>query len=113
MIAYFDTSALVPLVDEEPTTAMCSRLWSESTRVMSIRLIYPEARAAFARAQRMGRLTASQLDGAVAELDSLVDEVDVIELTAEIALSAGHVAQQFGLRRIRRSAPRRSARRCR
>ena len=98
MIAYFDTSALVPLVVAEPTTAMCSRLWAESTRVTSIRLIYPEARAALARAQRMGRLTASQLDGAVAELDSIVDEVDVIELSAEIARSAGHLAQQFGLR---------------
>jgi uncharacterized protein len=98
VIAYFDTSAIVPVVVEEPTTRLCSRLWNESTRVVSVRLLYPEARAALARAQRMGRLTRSQLVTAVAELDSLLDEVDVIELGPDIARSAGELAQRYGLR---------------
>ena len=98
MIAYFDTSAIVPLLVDEATTETCNRLWTESTRVVGVRLIYPEARAALARARRMGRLTRSQLNAAVLELDSLLEEVDVIELSADIARSAGELAQQHGLR---------------
>ena len=98
MIAYFDTSAIVPLVVDEATTETCNRLWTESTRVVSVRLLYPEARAALARAGRMGRLTRSQLNAAVLELDSLIEEVDVIELSPDIARSAGELAQQHGLR---------------
>lgn len=98
MIAYFDTSAIVPLVVDEATTETCNRLWNESTRVVSVRLIYPEARAALARAGRMERLTRSQLNAAVLELDSLVEEVDVIELSRDIARSAGELAQLHALR---------------
>lgn len=46
MIAYFDTSAVVPLLVQEPATEQCSRLWDEATRVLTVRLTYPEARAA-------------------------------------------------------------------
>ena len=98
MIAYFDTSAIVPLLVDEATTETCNRLWNESTRVVSVRLIYPEARAALARAGRLGRLTRSQLNAAVLELDSLIEQVDVIELSPDIARSAGELAQQRGLR---------------
>lgn len=98
MIAYFDTSAIVPLVINEPTTAVCNRIWTESTRVVSVRLLYPEARAALARAERMGRLTRAQLTTAVAELDLIIDEVDMIEVTAVLAQAAGELAQRYGLR---------------
>jgi predicted nucleic acid-binding protein len=98
VIAYFDTSAIVPLVVDEATTAVCNRLWTESTRVVSVRLTYPEARAALARAGRMGRLTRSQLNAAVLELDSLIEEVDVIELSPDLARTAGQLAHEHGLR---------------
>jgi uncharacterized protein len=98
VIAYFDASATVPLVVDEATTEVRNRLWTESTRVVSVRLIYPEARAALARAGRMGRLNRSQLNAAVLELDSLIEEVDVIELSPDIARTAGQIAQQHGLR---------------
>lgn len=98
MIAYFDTSSLVPLVVQEPSTTLCRRLWNESSRVMSCRLWYPEARAALARAERMQRLTSQQRDHAVAELETIAEELDVVELTAGLARRAGDVAQDFGLR---------------
>ncbi|MGF1668718.1 MAG: type II toxin-antitoxin system VapC family toxin [Acidimicrobiia bacterium] len=98
MIGYFDTSALVPLIIDEESTGLCSRLWDESTRVVSVRLLYPEARAALARAQRMGRVTNGQLIAAVAELDSIITEIDHVELTADLASSAGQLAQDHGLR---------------
>jgi predicted nucleic acid-binding protein len=98
VIAYFDTSAVVPLIINEPSSDQCNRVWNESSRVVSVRLLYPEARAALAKAERMGRITRTQLVSAIAELDSIMAEVDHIEVTAELATVAGHLAQEHGLR---------------
>ena len=98
MIAYFDTSALIPLIVDEPASAVCVRLWNEAERVVSSRLLYPEARAALAQAERMKRLGASELEHAVQELDSLVSEISFLELSADVAASAGDLAQAHGLR---------------
>lgn len=98
MIAYFDTSSVVPLIISEPATQRCNQLWSTATRVVSVRLLYPEARAALAKAERMGRITRQQLIAAVTELDDLMSEVDHIEVTEELAYSAGELAQVHGLR---------------
>jgi len=57
VIVYLDTSALFPLLVAEPSSTRYSRLWNDATRVVSTRLLYPEACAALARAERMGRLT--------------------------------------------------------
>ena len=46
MIAYFDTSVIIPLLIGEPTTDQCTRLWNDATRIVCARLAYPEARAA-------------------------------------------------------------------
>ena len=70
MIAYFDTSAVVPLLIAEPGSARATSLWDGADRVVSVRLLYPETRAALAQAERLGRLTARQLRGAVTEFDS-------------------------------------------
>ena len=98
MIAYFDTSAVVPLLVQEPTTDHCTRLWDEATRIVIGRLVYPEACAALARAVRMGRLTSAQMTAATVELDDVIEQVDFIEITAELAHAAGQLAQQHGLR---------------
>lgn len=98
MIAYFDTSAVVPLLVQEPTTEQCTRLWDEATRVLTVRLTYPEARAALASAHRAGRLTQPQLTAAVSELAELLDQADVVELDAGLARTAGDLAQRHALR---------------
>lgn len=98
MIAYFDTSAIIPLIIDEASTSLCTRVWNESARIVSVRLLYAEARAALARAERLGRLTRPQLMRAIAELDSLVNEVDHIEVSAQLAYAAGELAQLHGLR---------------
>ena len=46
----------------------------------------------------MGRLDRSQLRDAVAELDSIVAQVDHIEVTAALAEEAGEPAEAHGLR---------------
>ena len=98
MIAYFDTSAIVPLLVREPTSDHCARLWDDATRIVCARLIYPEACAALARAVRMRRLTSTQMVAATAELDELVAQIDFIELSENLARTAGRLAQQHGLR---------------
>ena len=98
MIAYFDTSAVIPLLIGEPSSATCARVWNEATRSISVRLLYPEARAALARAERMGRITKSQHAAAVAELETIVTEIDHVEISAELARNAGDLTHTHQLR---------------
>jgi uncharacterized protein len=98
VIAYFDTSAMIPLLIGEPSSATCTRLWNEAARSVSIRLLYPEARAALARAERMGRITKRQHAVAVAELEKITTEIDHVEITAQLARNAGDIAQAHQLR---------------
>jgi hypothetical protein len=98
MIAYFDTSAVIPLLVAEPPTEAVGRLWDSATRVASVRLLYPEARAALAQAQRIGRLTSRQLATAVAELGALDAQFDHVEITAGLASRAGALAEAAALR---------------
>ncbi|WP_419552997.1 type II toxin-antitoxin system VapC family toxin [Candidatus Poriferisodalis sp.] len=98
MIAYFDTSAFIPLVIDEPVSAICLEFWNEATRAVSVRILYPEARAALARAQRMGRLSRRQLTAAVEQLDVLVDQLDCVEITESLARAAGEMAEVHQLR---------------
>lgn len=98
MIAYFDTSALIPLIVEEPTTPVCQRLWNEASRVASVRLLYAEASAALARAHRMARLTTTQLDEAMEALEDIVEELDHVEVTDQLVRAAGSLARTHELR---------------
>lgn len=98
MIAYFDTSAVVPLLITEPGSAQAARLWNEADRVVSARLVYPQVRAALAQANRLGRLSSRQLCAAVGELDARCDELDVVELDEQLARDAGDLAETHGLR---------------
>ncbi len=98
MIAYFDTSAVVPLLVVEGGSTRAAVLWDGADRVVSARLVYPEGRAALALAHRLGRLTARQLRAAMAELDSKYEEFDLVEVDDMLARRAGHLAEAHGLR---------------
>ena len=98
MIAYFDTSALVPLIIDEPSSEPAGRFWDQSTRVVSSRLVYPEARAAVARARRMERITSTTSRRAVAELDELLTQIDIVELDLSLSQRAGELAELHDLR---------------
>ena len=98
MIAYFDTSAVVPLLIAEPGSARAASLWDSADRIVSIRLVYPEARAALAQAERLGRLTARQLRDAVTGFDSLFEEIDIVEVDDALARRAGELAEVRQLR---------------
>lgn len=98
MIAYFDTSAFIPLVVDEPGSDVAARLWDEADHVVSVRLIYAEARAALAQAQRMGRVTRRQLPRLVADVGSLYSQLDRMDLDETLVRRAGDLAERFGLR---------------
>jgi uncharacterized protein len=98
VIAYFDTSAVVPLLIAEPGSARAASLWDGADRVVSVRLIYPETRAALAQAKRLGRLTARQLRDAVTGFDSLFEEIDLVEVDDALARHAGELAEVRQLR---------------
>ena len=98
MIAYFDTSAVIPLLIGEPSSVICARVWNEASRSISVRLLYPEARAALARAERKGRISKRQNKSAVSELEAIITEIDHVEITAELARNAGDLAQAHQLR---------------
>jgi uncharacterized protein len=98
MIAYFDTSALIPLLIEEPGSERSGRVWDAAENVTSVRLIYVEARAALAQAARLGRVTADDLAVAIEELDSLYDQLDLLEVDDLLVRRAGELAQRHALR---------------
>jgi len=98
VIAYFDTSAVVPLLVVEAGSARAAALWDGADRVVSARLVYPEGRAALAQAHRLGRLTARQLRAAVTEFDSRYEEFDLVEVDDLLVRHAGQLAEAHGLR---------------
>ncbi len=82
----------------EPGSARAASLWDGADRVVSVRLIYPETRAALAQAERLGRLTARQLRDAVTAFDSLWEEIDLVEVDDVLARRAGELAEVRQLR---------------
>ncbi len=98
MIAYFDTSALIPLLVEEPGSVVAARMWDMSDRVASTRLAYPEARAALAHALRLRRITTVVHRRVVAHLDELVNELDIVDVDTDRAARAGDLAEAHALR---------------
>jgi hypothetical protein len=75
LIVYFDTTAIVPVVIEEPSSAVASRLWDEADRVVSSRLVYAEGRAALAMAHRMDRIDERGLRTAVDGFEALHEQL--------------------------------------
>lgn len=98
MIAYLDTSALVPLLIDEPASPICERLWDDADDVVSVRIAYVEAAAAIAQARRLGRLTRSQQRDAVTLLDGTWDQLHLVDIDEPLVHRAGALADLHSLR---------------
>jgi uncharacterized protein len=98
VIAYFDTSALIPLLVEEPGSVRAGRVWDVADHVTSVRLIYTEARAALAQAARLERLALADLTTALDALDGLYEQLDLVEVDDLLVRRAGELAQHHALR---------------
>lgn len=98
MICYFDTSAFVPILIDEPSSRACRELWTLADAVITTRLLYVEAMAALSRAERTGRITAATVRAAGDGLDRLWPEFQVIELDDALARRAAALAESRALR---------------
>lgn len=98
MIVYVDTSAVVPILIDEPSTDVCRRVWDDADRRISSRLTYVETAAALAMAVRLGRISTSQYDDAWSSFVEIWPDVDIVDLTADLAASAAEFARSLELR---------------
>lgn len=98
MIAYLDTSALVPLLIDEPASPLCERLWDDADDVVSVRIGYVEASAAIAQARRLGRLTRSQQRDAITLLDEKWSQLQIVDIDETLVRRAGALADLHSLR---------------
>jgi predicted nucleic acid-binding protein len=98
VIAYFDTSAVVPLLVTEPGSAICQQLWDSSDTVVTSRLLYVEAAAALAQARRLDRIRGRDHQAALRLLDQLWAEFEVVEVDARVVDRAAELAHSAALR---------------
>jgi len=98
MNVYLDTSAIVPLVIHEATSARATLLWERADRCASSVLVDVEAQAALAQARRQGRLDDDQLALARRQLDELLRQMVLFDVTRAIVARAGVLAADEELR---------------
>ena len=98
MIAYFDTSAIIPLLIDEPLSDLAYRLWRQASWAATARVSYVEARAGLARACRTGRISPEELREAVEGLEVLDRRFHHVEITPDLVTSAGDLAEEVALR---------------
>ena len=95
---YLDTSALVKLFVEEAGSSSVEAWAASASVLVTSRITYAEARAALARARRIGTLSASELRRAVAELDAEFGTQAIVEVDEPLVFRAGRLAEEHALR---------------
>jgi predicted nucleic acid-binding protein len=96
--AYFETSGLIKLFLDEPGADEARDLWDAADLVTVALIAYPEARSALAAAERARRISAAELADVTRRLDRRWMQAQVIDFDQPIAVSAGDIAERFGLR---------------
>lgn len=97
-LIYFDASAFVKLLLDEPGSDLAIQLWDGCDAPLSSRLSYPEVRAALAAAERNRDLTKHDLDSAERAWDDYWAAVRPVELSADVEQHAGRLARSHALR---------------
>ncbi|HEV2809111.1 MAG TPA: type II toxin-antitoxin system VapC family toxin [Acidimicrobiales bacterium] len=98
MIAYFDTSAIVPLVVDEGGTIAAREMWLGADHLASVRLARVEARAALAHASRTGRISSEHLRSSTQHLEGLFVQLDLVDVDDEVVRQAAELAETQALR---------------
>lgn len=99
MRLYLDTSALVPLLIEEPSSSRCGRLWDAADLKLASRITYVEAAAALASA-RCGHRIVDDTESALAHerLDMFWAEIAPVEIDETLMFEAASLAYTEALR---------------
>jgi predicted nucleic acid-binding protein len=95
---YADTSSVVKLYVDESGRDDVRALVQEASIVVTSAVAYPEARAAFARRRREGRLTPKDFSSARKAFESDWVHFVAIPVTAPICQEAGDLAERYKLR---------------
>lgn len=98
MIAYLDTSSLVKLYIEEEGSRLVRELVERVEVVATSVVAYVEARAALARQQREGGLTAAGYERAKADFERDWPRYLTVEVSEPVYRSAGDLAETHHLR---------------
>lgn len=96
-IVYFDSSALVRLLVDEPGSQLAADLWTSCDAAVASRLAYPEVRAALAAAHRSRRLRSADLTRAEVTWERIWSAMWMVEMTDVITRHAGQLAGQHAL----------------
>jgi uncharacterized protein len=97
-LVYFDPSALVKLLTEEPGSDLAAELWDGCDAALSSRLAYPEVCAALAAADRNHDLTEHELDIAGQTWGEYWAAIRPVELTTAVEQHAGQLTRSQALR---------------
>ncbi len=97
-VVYFDSSALVKLVLDEPGSDIAAQLWNGCDAALSSRLAYPEVRAALASARRNHVLTTSEEREAATEWELFWGSMRPVELSADVERASGELASLHHVR---------------
>ena len=97
-VVYLDTSAWVKLFLKETENEVVKRWMSQSRRVATLVVTYTELIAGLAKAERMGRISASDKKIAMASAESDLDSFMLITPTLALCKRAANLADRFGLR---------------
>lgn len=98
MIAYFDASAVVPLVLHEVGSQRAIDYWDEAERVMSVSVAHVEAHAALVRAERGRRISKAELRSFTGVLERVLETMSFIAVDDELIRTGVVIAQSTGLR---------------
>jgi uncharacterized protein len=96
-VAYFDSSALVKLVVDEPGSDDAALLWDGADAVLTSRVAHPEVRATLAAAHRDGRLDEEAHLAAKAEWEAFHQALRLVELTPQLEADAGDLVERHAL----------------
>lgn len=97
-LVYFDSSALVKLLTEEPGSELAAELWDGCDAAVASRLAYPEVCAALATADRNHALTEHELNTAGQAWREYWAVVRPVELTTAVEQHAGRLTRSHALR---------------
>lgn len=95
---YLDTSAWVKIYMLDENAEPVATLMRDASACHTHLIAWAEMRAALARADRMGRFTASSKQAALAAAERDWSDFLVMDATEQIIHRAGDLADRFGLR---------------
>lgn len=98
MICYFDTSALLKLLVDEPDAETIRTLYRDARVVCTHAIAYVEVLAGLGKAERMGRIPEELMPRLLEQVDRLWTQIDVVQMDEMMSRRAGQLALRHDLR---------------